>query len=160
MKEIEPFEQSLKRYRGLLFTVCQRYSRRGADIDDLLQEVTIALWKKHAEMESIAPLPRQAAWVWRLAKNASIDYLRRLRPTEALPEGLEEDLRDDDTGHHDNLQECIKLLDEPDKSIVSYHLDGYRYEEIAAKTGLTVSNISVRLVRIREKLKKIYNNGI
>lgn len=32
----------LHRYRGVLFSLCRHYSRRGLEVDDLLQEVTVA----------------------------------------------------------------------------------------------------------------------
>ena len=33
-------------------------------------------------------------------------------------------------------------------------LEGYSYEEIGAELGMTEKNVSVRLVRIKEKIRK------
>ena len=38
----DPFEAMLHRHRGLLFSLCRHYSRRGLEVDDLLQELTVA----------------------------------------------------------------------------------------------------------------------
>ena len=35
-------------------------------------------------------------------------------------------------------------------------LEGYNYEEIAEMTGLTVKNVSVRLVRVKDKLRSYF----
>ena len=59
------------RYRGLLFSVCRRYSRRGLEVDDLLQETTLALWDLREKLFGIKPPPKQAAWIWRVAQMVS-----------------------------------------------------------------------------------------
>lgn len=92
--------------------------------------------------------------VWKIGRNAIIDTLRRTRETEPLPEHME--LPGDDRTLINELHEQIDLLNEPDRTIVRLQLQGYSYEEIAAEVGLTEKNISVRLVRIREKLRKAF----
>ena len=151
VRTTDPFETMLHRYRGLLFTLCRGFSHRSATAEDLLQEATVALWRCR---ERILPLPhvQQAAMVWRVARNAVVDSLRRTRRTEALPAGV--DAVADDRSLLAELHERIALLDEPDRTIVSRQLEGYSYEEIAAEVGLSEKNVSVRLVRIKEKLKK------
>ena len=52
------------------------------------------------------------------------------------------------------LHEQIALLDEPDRTIVRMQLEGYRYEEIGKAVDMTEKNVSVRLIRIKEKLRK------
>ena len=52
------------------------------------------------------------------------------------------------------LHERIALLQEPDRSIVRLQLEGYSYEEIGQQLGMTEKNVSVRLVRIKEKIRK------
>ncbi|MBR3782968.1 MAG: sigma-70 family RNA polymerase sigma factor [Bacteroidales bacterium] len=95
---------------------------------------------------------QQAAWVWRVARNAAIDTLRRTPQTEALPEGMEQAA--DDTTLVEHLRERIALLPEQDRKVVEMQLEGYSYDEIAAATGLTVKNVSVKLVRIKDKIRK------
>ena len=141
----------LHRYRGLLFMLCRHYSRQGVEVQDLLQEVTIALWRDHERLLSL-PAVQQTALIWKIGRNASIDCLRRHKATEALPE--EYDKEGEDRTLLRELYERIALLDEPDRSIVRLQLEGYNYEEIGAKVGITAKNVSVRLVRIKEKLRK------
>jgi RNA polymerase sigma-70 factor (ECF subfamily) len=93
--------------------------------------------------------------VWKIARNAVIDTLRRIEETEALPEGY--DSADDDRTLLHELHERIALLTEPDRSIVRMQLEGYSYEEIGERLGLSEKNVSVRLVRIKEKIRKEWN---
>lgn len=147
-----PFDTLLQRYRGLVFSLCRHYSRRGTTVEDLLQEVSVALWRNRERLLSLSVGPQQAALVWKIARNAIIDDLRRTPVSESLPEGYDPVADDNEKVHE--LREKIAILDEPDRSIVTMQLEGYDYEEIGAKLGLTVKNVSVRLVRIKEKLRK------
>lgn len=151
MRPQDPFETLLHRYRGLLFTLCQRHANRSVEVDDLLQEAAIALWRAR---EKVLPLPsvQQAALVWKIARNAVIDNLRRTPLTDSLPDDY--DTVEDDKTFINELHEQIALLNEPDRTIVRMQLEGYNYEEIGEAVNMTEKNVSVRLVRIKDKLRK------
>ncbi len=144
----------LHRYNGLLFTLCRHFSRKGAEADDLLQDASVALWRDSERLLSLSAGPQQAALVWRISRNAMIDTIRRTRELDSLSD--EYDREADDRNLINELHERIELLDEPDRSIVKLQLEGYNYEEIAERTGLTVKNISVRLVRVKDKLRSYF----
>lgn len=150
-----PFEHILHRHRGLVYSVCLRYSRRGVSADDLVQEVSLVLWQRREQLLALGAVPLQAAWIWRVARSTCIDILRRTPETSPLPKGY--DPPADDPALSQHLHHLIELLAEPDRTIVRMHTEGYNYEEIAQQTGLTANNISVRLVRIKEKLRQLWN---
>ena len=145
------------RYRGLLFSVCRRYSSAGLEVDDLLQETTLALWNLREQLFSITLAPRQAAWIWRVARSTCID-LRRKRSNNLTPLPDDYDAPAEDTSLHDALHELIAQLPEPDRTIVTMHLEGYEYKEIGRKTGMTKNHVGIRLMRIKEKLREQMNN--
>lgn len=147
----DPFETMLQRHRGLLFSLCRRFSQKGLEVDDLLQEATLALWRDRERLLSL-PAIQQAALTWKIGRNAMIDSLRRMKETEALPEEYEAAEEDRSLLHE--LHERIALLAEPDRTIVKLQLEGYNYEEIGQQVGMTEKNVSVRLVRIKDKLRK------
>ena len=150
----DPFDELLHRYRGLLFTLCSRFRHRGLDVDDLIQEATIALWRNRERLLALGSV-QQAALTWKIARNAVIDTLRRTGETEELPEGYDE--RDEDRSLMNELREQISHLEEHDRSIVTLQLEGYSYEEIGNQLGLSEKNVSVRLVRAKEKLRTAMN---
>ena len=157
MKGVETtFNETLLRYRGLLFSVCRRYSRDGLTVDDLLQETMLALWNLREKMLDITPAPKQAAWIWRVARSTCID-LGRKKSNNPTPLPDDYDAPEEDTTLHDMLHELIAQLPEPDRSIVTLHLEGYDYKEIGRQVGMTKNNIGVRLMRIKEKLKEQWN---
>lgn len=148
----DPFDELLHRYRGLLFTLCSRFRHRGLETDDLIQEGTVALWRAREQVLGLGAGVQQAALVWKIARNAVIDALRRTEQTEALPEW--HDSVAEDRTLVEQLHERIALLPEPDRTIVRMQLEGYSYEEIGERLGMTEKNVSVRLVRIKEKIRK------
>ena len=144
------------RCRGLLFSVCRRYRCDGLEVDDLLQESTLALWNLREQLFSITLAPKQAAWIWRVARSTCID-LRRKRDNNTTPLPDDYDAAEEDTSLHDMLHELIAQLPEPDRTIVTMHLEGYEYKEIGQKTGMTKNHVGIRLMRIKEKLKQQWN---
>ena len=143
------------RYRGLLFTVCSHYARRGLTVDDLLQESMLSLWNHRTKLFSISPAPMQAAWIWRVARNTCIDHQRHTPPPQLLSNDYDPPI--EDSSLHDTLQELIELLPEPDHTIVTMHLEGYEYKEIGQHIGMTKNNVGIRLMRIKDKLKEQWN---
>lgn len=155
MRTKDPFDELLHRYRGLIFTLCSRFKHRGLEVDDLIQEASIALWRNREKLFSLGSV-QQAALTWKIARNAVIDALRRVEETDVLPEG--HDIADDDRSLLHELREQIGRLEEPDRSIVRMQLEGYSYEEIGNQLEMTEKNVSVRLVRAKEKLRKAMIN--
>ena len=151
VKPQDPFEALLHHYRGLIFTLCSRFRHRGLDIDDLIQEATIALWRNRECLLALGNV-QQAALTWKVARNAVIDALRHYEDTDELPEGHDEAA--EDRSLMDELHEQIAQLEEPDRTIVRMQLEGYSYEEIGQQLEMTEKNVSVRLVRAKEKLRK------
>lgn len=152
MKHLNTFDNLLHRYKGLLFSLCRHFSRRGTTVEDLLQEASVALWRDRERLLSLQRGPKQAALVWKIARNAIIDDLRRNKISYPIPEDYEE--TSDDHSMVQELRDRIAMLDEPDHTIVVMHMEGYSYEEIAAHLDMTEKNVSVRLVRVKEKLRK------
>ncbi len=116
------------------------------DIDDLIQEATIALWRNRERLLTLGSV-QQAALTWKVARNAVIDALRRYEDTDELPEGHDEAA--EDRSLMDELHEQIAQLEEPDRTIVRMQLEGYSYEEIGQQLEMTEKNVSVILVRAK-----------
>ena len=140
------------RYRGLLFSVCRCYQRAGLTADDLLQEVTLRLWELREKLLSIESAPKQAVWLWRVARSTCIDLQRRSpygRTLVYAPLPKDYDRADEDTALLDTLHELIAHLPETNRIIVTMHLGN--------AVGMTKNNMGVRLMRIKERLKQQWN---
>ena len=64
---------------------------------------------------------------------------------------------DEDTKQVQMLRDRINKLGPFDRAIVLLWLENLSYDEIGAIVGISAKNVSVRLVRIKEQLKKMSN---
>jgi RNA polymerase sigma-70 factor (ECF subfamily) len=119
-----------------------------------MQEISIALWRQRERMWSIPDGMQRTAWIWKVAHNAAIDTVRKAPAHQQLEDHHVADMQQEDRTLVEQLYEQIDKLEEMDRTLVRLQLEGYSYEEIATKTGLTVKNVSVKLVRIKDKLRK------
>lgn len=148
------FIQTVERHRGAIERVCRSFSRNDDELDDLRQEVLMALW---SGWKRYRPEARTVTWVWRVALNSCISWRRRQSrqvPTVPL---VDFDPPDDDTlrRQSEQLQAMIALLPVADQRLIGLYLDGWTARETGLMLGLTESNVTTRLTRIRQKLKKM-----
>lgn len=64
---------------------------------------------------------------------------------------------DDESKQVQMLRDRINKLGPFDRAIVLLWLENLSYDEIGAIVGISAKNVSVRLVRIKEQLKKMSN---
>ena len=93
--------------------------------------------------------------------NTCITDERKKRRRATVPLTMDIDLFDDtdeDTRQIQRLYDRIHRLKPFDRAIVLLWLDNLSYEEIGAIVGISTKNVSVRLYRIREELKRMSND--
>lgn len=142
---------------GIVHSVCRAYvSRRVPEYDDVYQDIMYQLWKSYPQFKRESKF---STWMYRVALNTAIAHVRRsVRAPQAaeLTAAIADSARANDTARADEeierLYRAIETLSDIDKAIVLLHLDEHSYDEIASVTGLTTTNVSVRLVRIRRAL--------
>ena len=149
------FAQMIREHKGTIYTVCYMFSKDQDEVNDLFQEVLVNLWRGYADFEGRSDV---RTWVYRVALNTciSLDRKRRRRSDFELQMDINlfED-RDADTKQVDMLHQRISKLQPFDRAIVLLWLEDISYEEIGQIIGISAKNVSVRLVRIKEQLKKM-----
>ena len=150
------FEKMVREHRSTIYTVCYMFSTDKDEVADLFQEILINLWKGS---ESFRGDSGAGTWIWKVSLNTCIshDRTQRRRPrTEPL--SLDIDLfedTDEGTRQAGLLRERISKLGPFDRAIVLLWLENLSYDEIGQIVGISAKNVSVRLVRIKEQLKKM-----
>ena len=159
MKALEAeFAQIVKENRSTIYTVCYMFSKDPDEVGDLFQETLINLWRGFASFKGKSEV---STWIWRVSLNTCISSERKkkLRRTEPLSMELNVfDSRDEDNHQIQMLHSRIHRLQPFDRAIVLLWLENLSYEEIASIVGISVKNVSVRLFRIKEELKKMSND--
>lgn len=149
----QQFEELVKQYKRTIYTVCYMFSHDNEEINDLFQEILIRLWLGFDQFEN-----RSSAntWIYRIALNTAINCDKRgKRQQQTVPLSTDidpYDPQDDSLEQIRQLYTIINRLDVMDRGIVLLWLEGVSYDEIAAITGITVTNVGVKLHRIKEKL--------
>lgn len=152
------FTEMVKEYRKTIYTVCYFFSNDKEEVNDLFQEILINLWKGFEGFRGDSDIK---TWIWRVSLNTCITAERKKsRRAEQVPLTMDINLfedSDDDTRQIRMLRERIGRLGHFDRAIVLLWLESLSYDEIGAIVGISAKNVSVRLVRIREQLKKMSN---
>ncbi len=146
------FVTLLDEHKKIVHKVAAAYSRSAADRTDLAQEIVAQLWRA---FPSYDPARRFSTWMYRIALNVAISAYRRESRRAARPEApllhLPDEPPDERLGE---LHEAIGRLSEGDRALVLLFLDGLRHETIAQILGLSETNVSTRLGRIKERLRR------
>ena len=150
------FEKMVREHKGTIYTICYMFSQDNEEVADLFQEILINLWKGSGTFRGESSLN---SWIWKVSLNTCISSDRkkkRLPRKEPLSMNINlfEDV-DEGSRQSNLLRERISKLGPFDRAIVLLWLENLSYEEIGQIVGISTSNVSVRLVRIKEQLKKM-----
>lgn len=157
-KELE-FNRIVKDNKAAIFTVCYLFSKDQDEVNDLFQETLINLWRGFDGFQGKCDVK---TWIWRVSLNTCLTFERKKkRRVDTLPLTMDINLftdTDDDTRQVQMLYRRINKLGMLDRAIILLWLENMSYEEIGEIIGISTKNVSVKLVRIKEQLKKMSND--
>lgn len=149
------FRRMLTQHKGLLFKVIRSFVTEPSDQDDLLQEISIQLWRALPTYRGDAKV---TTWMYKVALFAAIAWNKKEQKQSDI-RVLEEQLcehsmqnEEQEQGELEHLFSLIRQLNDIDRSITLLMLDGYSYEDIAQVLGINTSNVGVKINRIKKKL--------
>ena len=150
----------LERHNETIRSVCRHYYPDDIyRMDALYNEIVFNLWNG---MRMYQNRKTEAAWVNRVAINAVINNdkgEKRLPVMVPISQKMEEELMDYDGNHMlEKLFALIELLDSKEKTVIEMYLDHVPQAEIASRLGMSETNVSTMVNRIKLKLKKLNNN--
>ena len=154
-KPDEQFAQMVREHKATIYTVCYMFSRDADEVADLFQEVLINLWKGFDGFQGRSDIK---SWIYRVALNTCITIDRKKKRKNKAELSMDINLfsdSDNDTKQVEMLRQRINRLKPFDRAIVLLWLENMSYDEIGAVVGITAKNVSVRLFRIKEELKRM-----
>lgn len=148
------FSLLVKKHKETIYSVCLMFGKNQEEANDLMQEVLIKLWKGFGSFRGEGD---EKGWIWRVAMNTCItqDSKRKKHQPVDVPV---ENLLTEDTPENKQmkmLHDRIHALQPFDRAIIMLWLEDMTYEEIGLIVGISAKNVSVRLVRIKEELKRM-----
>ena len=159
LKKKDRFLELLEANQDILHKICHVYGEQEEDREDLKQDMLCQLWKSYPTFRGDAKF---STWMYRLCLNTALVYIRRRRRAR-MATRLEDCYQElaapcREPGHEDEvkrLYQAIQGLRRFDRALILLYLERMAHREIADITGISEGNVSVRLVRIKRKLKEL-----
>lgn len=152
------FVEMIKQNERVIYKVCSFYISDEEPLNDLYQDVVCNLWVAYPRFRGECSL---STWIYRVALNTCISGLRKkkrsiqsvelshIQDAFIQPEDLTTEIKE--------LYRLIHQLKSLERAVILLYLEEKSYQEIADITGLSLSNVAVKLKRIKEKLVKMSN---
>ena len=150
------FLRVIQDHQKIVYKVCRVYRDNREDQEDLFQEIVYQLWKSYPGFKGESKV---SSWIYRIALNTAIAVYRKLKISidyyEEFPEYIHPSNEKKISENEERLFWALRKLNDAEKAVISLYLEDFSYQEIAAITGLSESNVGVRLNRIKNKLREI-----
>lgn len=154
------FVSLLQAHPRLVSSVVCTYCWHADDRKDLAQDITVQLWRAFPAYEASGTF---STWAYRIALNVAISWVRRqtVRQRHTAPhEAPVEDVVDpaslaplDDRAEF--LQRLLDSLDPMNRALLMLYLEGHRYREISAVLGISHTNVSTKISRLKQRVKAL-----
>lgn len=169
------FEKLLQKYKALVLSIARRYFIVGGDIDDVMQEGMIGLYKaimcfcakKHASFITFATIciKRQIQSAIRKANSKKNMFFMALFDNDKLnfldkpsnKENPEKNYISKQNIQHFN-DVINKSLSKLEKQVLAKYLNGEKYEKIAEDLNIKKKGVDNALSRIRQKLSVLLDD--
>lgn len=165
----DAFAKLVEQNQGKIYNLCYRMTGNPEDAADLTQEAFLNAWRGLSKFGGQSAF---STWLYRLASNACIDFLRREKHRNALSMTLDEE--DGEDGReaqipderyspqrelerkeaHEALQRGLTSLSPEHRQVLLLReIQGLSYTEIAQCLGLEEGTVKSRIARARLSLK-------
>jgi len=166
--DCDAFGQLIIQNQNRIYSLALRMVRHPEDALDLSQESFLNAWKGLKQFKGDSSF---ATWLYRLASNACIDYLRRQKKRQALEQAVSLDddsptqahipaltFNPQDELERKELRQTLEdalwhLSAEHRQVLILRELDGLSYQEIGDLLSLQVGTVKSRIARARVSLR-------
>jgi RNA polymerase sigma factor (sigma-70 family) len=150
------FVALLGEHQRLVYRVAGSYTRGRADLDDLVQEIITQAWRAFPSYDAQR---RFSTWLYRIALNVAISWLRaegpRRRHSVPYDAGLHEPATEDGVEADDGvriLRGFIASQGPLDRAVLLLYLEDRPLAEIAEILGVTTTNLTTKINRLKQRL--------
>lgn len=169
MDDTIKFEQFMRNYQDMVYSVAVRILASDADAQDVSQTVFLKAYEHFATLDGN---PSAGGWLKTVTTNLCLNHLSRYRArwkffsdmkseddsrafeeTIPAPDGMNASLAESD--YRVLLEQAIRKLPNAQRvPLVLYHFEDQSYEEIAKSLGVSLSKVKTDIHRARLALKR------
>lgn len=161
--ELTAFEELYRAHSGRLYSVACRMLGNTADAEDLLQEIFLAA---HRKLDSFRGDSALGTWLYRLATNQCLDYLRsRAARSNQLTGALDDELGLADPSSRAlgeravtrmDLERAVAQLPEGCRAAFVLHdVEGLEHREVAEVLGIAEGTSKSQVHKARLRLRTL-----
>lgn len=162
--EIEPFDELVRRNEVKVHDICYKMLRNYDDAKDLAQETFLKAYQKLNKFDGRSKF---STWLYRIAVNNCLNFLKRRRPTEELFEEIVSSGRDDPVQRYKSkklrelINRAVAHLPEVQRAVFTLRtLEDLSYPEISEILKKPISTIKVNhhlaIKNLRNYLREKY----
>lgn len=151
-------EELVRLYYGPILQYLYRFVGDMSDAEDLAQEVFLRMARN---LRGFDGRSRFSTWLFQIAKNAGIDFLRRRETERQHRETGDRRVLPDSRDAIGQVEEAQvlwqsigSLNDDLRSALLLRDLMGFRYQEIADILGCTLSTVKWRIYEARERVQR------
>ncbi|HVL69093.1 MAG TPA: sigma-70 family RNA polymerase sigma factor [Vicinamibacterales bacterium] len=165
--DLAAFEELYRTYSGRLYSLALRMVGNPADAEDLLQEIFLSA---HRKLEGFRGEAALGTWLYRLATNHCLDYLRsRAARAGQVTDTLDEEPMLTDTGSRRiaeqtvakmDLERAVAQLPEGARAAFVLHdVQGLEHREVADVLGIAEGTSKSQVHKARLRLRAILSGS-
>jgi RNA polymerase sigma-70 factor, ECF subfamily len=151
------FSALLEVNRRLIFKVANTYGRGRDDVEDLAQEIAAQSWRAFPTFD---PARSFSTWLYRIALNVAISWLRVEAPRRRRSVPYEADLHDATVNDAFDADDGTRILrgfidsqGPLDRALLLLYLEERPNNEIAEILGITATNVTTKINRLKDRLR-------
>lgn len=147
----DQFSEIYDNYGPQVFRICMSYVNDRVEAQDLVQETFINVWKGLPKFRHEAKL---STWILKIATNNCLRHLEKSKRmlTIEFPPNFIAISEPEESTRLTFLYSCISDLEETDRILLSLTLEELPQIEIADIVGISVTNVRVKIHRIKAAL--------
>ena len=161
--DLAAFETIYRAHSGRLYSVACRMLGNAADAEDLLQDIFLAA---HRKLDSFRGDSALGTWLYRLATNLCLDYLRsRAAKSGQLTGALDDEPTLDDAGSRRLAERTVDRMDLERAleqlpagcrtAFVLHDIEGLEHREVAETLGIAEGTSKSQVHKARLRLRAI-----
>lgn len=158
------FEELYDRYVDKVYRKCLSFVKNEAQAEDFTHDIFLRVVLKLGTFKEYAKF---STWLYSITYNYCMDQVRQVKRQAEVALDENFDLADDGYDlelvemQTQGLKKALQKIDPDERAILLMkYQDDFSIKEIAETFKITESAVKMRLMRTKEKLKKIYTENV
>lgn len=143
-------------YKDMVYSISFQVLGNEQDAEECAQDTFLKAFNK---LSSFKNESKFSTWLYKIAYYSALNY-KKSRKNNTIELNTNHSFIEEDSDKVEKelaVKSALKTLSEEDRIIVSlYYLDEKSVKEVAQITDLSESNVKIKLMRSREKLKEVF----